>query len=103
MTVKVAEKLETREVSSKLDNSSHRVTEAIVGDETGAILLTLWDEAIDQVEEGKTYAIENAYTSLFKNSLRLNIGRFGKFQESKEKVKEVNKKNNLSEKELNVK
>ncbi len=98
--VKTVEKNEVREVVSKLDDSRHRVTEALVGDETGAILLTLWDEAIDKAEIGKVYKIENGYTQFFKNSLRLSIGRFGKFEESKEEIEEVNTENNMSEKEL---
>ncbi len=100
LNVKVLEKNEIREVTSKLDNSSHKVTEALVGDETGTILLTLWDDMIDRVETDKTYKINNAYTSLFKNTLRLNIGRYGELSDSDEEVSEVNKDNNLSDKEF---
>ncbi|PIN98498.1 MAG: hypothetical protein COT90_03930 [Candidatus Diapherotrites archaeon CG10_big_fil_rev_8_21_14_0_10_31_34] len=100
LAVKVLEKNEVREVTSKLDNSNHKVTEALVGDESGIILLTLWDDMIDRVELEKTYKIANAYTSLFKNCLRLNIGRYGELTDSKEEVAEVNKENNVSEKEF---
>lgn len=100
VTAKVLKKNEVREVQSKLDNSTHKVTEALVGDSTGTILLTLWDDTIDKVEEGKTYKIANGYTSLFKNSLRLNIGRFGTLEEAEEGIEQVNEENNLSEKEF---
>ncbi|MBU2100417.1 hypothetical protein KKB11_04245 [Candidatus Micrarchaeota archaeon] len=100
LTVKVLEKNEVREVTSKLDNSSHKVTEALVGDDSGTILLTLWDDMIDKVELEKNYKVNNAYTSLFKNSLRLNIGRYGELTDSEEDVAEVNKENNLSDKEF---
>lgn len=103
LTIKVIEKNEPREVTSKLDSSSHSVTEALVGDESGTALLTLWDNVIEQVEVGKVYKISNAYTSLFKNSLRINIGRYGKIEESKETIEEINQENNISEKELAVK
>ena len=102
LTVRVLSKNEPREVMSKLDGSTHKVTEALVGDATGTVLLTLWDDVIEQVGEGKTYKISNAYTSLFKNSLRLNIGRYGSIDETKESVQEVNEENNLSEKELGM-
>jgi replication factor A1 len=98
--VKVLGKNEVREVTSKLDNSTHKVTEANVGDASGIILLTLWDDTIDKVEEGKSYKITNGYTSLFQNKLRLNIGRYGTLEESAEEVTEVNETNNLSEKEF---
>ncbi len=100
LTVKVLEKNEVREVSSKLDNSTHKVTEALVGDASGTILLTLWDDSIDKVEIGKSYKIGNGYTSLFKNSLRLNIGRYGTLADAETEVTEVNQENNLSEKEF---
>ncbi|MBN2066901.1 MAG: hypothetical protein JW744_00355 [Candidatus Diapherotrites archaeon] len=98
--VKAVEKQEPREVVARLDNTTHRVSEALVGDETGCILLTLWDDTINQVEGGKTYQVTNGYSTTFKNSLRLNIGRYGKIGESTEEISKANKENNLSEKEL---
>ena len=99
LTIKALDKNEVREVTSKLDNSTHKVTEVRVGDDSGTILLTLWDDAIDKVEPGKTYKIANAFTSLFKNTLRLNLGRYGELSETEETV-EVNEENNVSEKEM---
>src|SRR3989344_1368328 len=97
LTIKALDKNEVREVTSKLDNSTHKVTEVRVGDDSGTILLTLWDDAIDKVEPGKSYKIANAFTSLFKNSLRLNLGRYGELTESDEVI-EVNEANNASSK-----
>ncbi len=101
LTVKALSKNEVREVTSKLDNSTHKVTEVMVGDDSGTILLTLWDDAIEKVEPGKAYKIANAFTSLFKNTLRLNLGRYGELSEISEEV-EINEQNNMSEKELEV-
>jgi len=100
LTAKVISKNEVREVTSKLDNTSHKVTEALVADDSGAILLTLWDDLIEKIELEKTYTIANGYTSLFKNSLRMNIGRYGEIKESETALSEVNTENNLSEKEF---
>ncbi len=102
LIAKIMSKNEVREVSSKLDNSVHKVTEALIGDESGTVLLTLWDNAIESIEAGKVYTISNAYTSLFKNSLRLNLGRYGTIAEAKEKIAKINEENNLSEKELST-
>lgn len=101
LTVKALSKNEVREVTSKLDNSTHKVTEVMVGDDSGTILLTLWDDAIEKVEPGKSYKIANAFTSLFKNTLRLNLGRYGELSETEDEV-QVNEQNNMSEKELEV-
>jgi len=98
--VKVVNKGEEREVSSRWDNTIHRLSEATVGDETGVVLLSLWDDMIDKVEVGKTYKITNGYTSLFKGNIRLNIGRYGTIEEVSDKeIREVNEANNKSEKE----
>lgn len=96
LVVKVLEKNEVREVTSKLDNSQHKVTEALVGDATGTVLLTLWDDTIGKLEVGKSYAITNGYTSTFKDAIRLNIGRYGEFKEAEKEVGEVNSTNNIS-------
>jgi replication factor A1 len=100
LKVKAIEKKEIREVTSRLDNTTHKVTEAVVADATGAVLLTLWDDKIDAVEDGKTYEIENGFTSLFKQSIRLNIGRFGTLKEAEAPLEEVNTDNNISDKEV---
>ena len=93
--VKILEKNEPREVTSRLDDTQHSVTEAFVADNTGAILLTLWDQDIEKFELNKCYEIENGYTSLFKNSLRMNVGRFGTSKEVPD-IGEINRENNLS-------
>ncbi len=99
LVFKVVSKGEPREVTSKLDGSTHKVSDVLVGDTTGTVILTLWDDKIDAVEEGKSYKLENGYTSLFKSSLRLNVGRYGKLEDSDEDF-EVNTGNNVSEKEF---
>ncbi|MHA1143206.1 MAG: single-stranded DNA-binding protein [Candidatus Helarchaeota archaeon] len=98
LKVKCVEKSEIREVTSKKDGSTHRVAEAVIGDETGAIILTLWDDSIDKVEPDKCYNIINAYTSIFRGNLRLNLGKFGQLEDSDEEIPEVSLDNNLSDK-----
>lgn len=96
---KVLEKSEPREVTGRLDGTQHSVAEALIADKTGLVLLTLWNQDIEKIEEGKCYKLENGKTSLFKNSLRVSIGRFGKISEVDD-IGEVNRENNLSEKEF---
>ncbi len=95
---KVVSKSDVREVSSRLDGSSHRVAEAVIGDETGVIKMTLWDDQIDLIDEGGTYVLKNGYVGFFKNTLRLNIGKYGSIEESDEEIQSVNLDNDLSSK-----
>jgi len=96
--VKVVSKSEVRNVTGR-DYSVHRVADALVGDETGCVVLTLWDENIDKINEEATLRITNGYVNLFRGNMRLNIGRYGSYQILEETpIKEVNTENNLSEK-----
>jgi replication factor A1 len=98
IVVKVVSKSEVRNVTGR-DYSVHRVADALVGDETGCVVLTLWDENIDKINEEATLRITNGYVNLFRGNMRLNIGRYGSYQILEETpIKEVNTENNLSEK-----
>ena len=100
VTIKVVSKNPIREVSSRRDGSTHRVTEALAGDETGAILLTLWDDDIEKVIEDNVFDVKNGYITLFRGSMRLNIGRYGQIEPSEETIETVKTDNNLSDKQF---
>jgi len=95
--VKVLSVREPRVIFSRKDRSEHRVTEAVVGDDTGCVLLTLWDTQIDALRVGEVYEIKNAYTNLFQGSLRLNMGKYGTAGKAEKDIESVNTKNNLSD------
>ncbi len=98
LKVRCASKNEEREGFSRKTGEDFRVIESLVGDETGSVLLTLWNEHIDQIEVGKAYLLSNVYTSIYRNSLRLNVGRYGNIEENDEGAPdEVNEENNLSD------
>ena len=98
VVVKVVSKSEVRNVTGK-DYSVHRVADALVGDETGCVVLTLWDENIDKINEEATLRVTNGYVNLFRGNMRLNIGRYGSYQILEETpITEVKTENNLSEK-----
>lgn len=73
-----------------------RVSEAIVGDETGIVYMTLWEDEIDSVEVGKTYSLRDGYVTLFRGSMRLVIGRNGVLEEAEEDIENIRMDNNLS-------
>ena len=96
VTVKVVDIGEPRSVTSRKDASVHRVAEALIGDETGCVLLTLWDDQISAFTNGDVIEVKNGYTSLFRGFLRMNIGRQGTAEKVDRDVGEVNTENNLS-------
>ena len=99
VTAKVVSKSEIREIPMGRDGSAHKVCDALVGDETGVVYVTLWDDNIEKVNEGDTIRVENGYVTLFKGNIRLNIGKYGKLELAKEPLTvEVNTENNVSSK-----
>ena len=99
VTAKIVSKSEIRNIAAGRDGSPHRVCDALVGDETGVVYLTLWDDNIDKVNDGDSITVGNGYVTLFRGNMRLNIGRYGKLEPAKEPLAgEVNTENNLSTK-----
>ncbi|MCL2476235.1 single-stranded DNA-binding protein [Candidatus Bathycorpusculum sp.] len=99
VTAKVVSKTEMREIPMGRDGSPHKVSDALIGDETGVVYLTLWDDNIEKVNDGDTVRIENGYVTLFKGNIRLNIGKYGKLEPATAPLDaEVNTENNVSSK-----
>jgi len=99
VTAKVVSKSEVRNIAAGRDGAPHRVSDALVGDETGCVYLTLWDDNIEKVNEGDTVNIKNGYVNLFRGNMRLNVGRYGTLEVAEEPLEgEVNTENNLSTK-----
>ena len=56
------------------------VATAILKDETGSITLNLWRGQIDQVKEGDTIRVINAFAKSFGERTELSIGQDGRIQ-----------------------
>jgi replication factor A1 len=94
---KVVSKSEVRNITAGRDGAAHKVSDALVGDETGCIYLTLWDDNIEKVNDGDTISVKNGYINLFRGNMRLNIGRYGTLEISEQALAgEVNTENNVS-------
>jgi replication factor A1 len=96
---KVVSKSEVRNIAAGRDGAPHNVCDALIGDETGAVYLTLWDDNIEKVNDGDTISVGNGYVTLFRGNIRLNIGRYGTLEVAKEALAgEANTENNISSK-----
>jgi len=96
VTVKIVDIGKPLSITSRKNYTVHRVAEALVGDETGCVLLNLWDDQINAFNKGDVIEIKNGYTSLFRGFLRLNIGRRGTAEKVNGRIEEVNMENELS-------
>ncbi len=95
---KVVHKGEPKEINTRYGETKH-VTEAIVGDDTGIITMSLWEDQADLVEEGETIYVDNGYISLVRGHMRLNVGKYGSIKKSEEEIEEINEDLDMSAEE----
>ncbi|PMP60527.1 MAG: single-stranded DNA-binding protein [Caldisphaera sp.] len=97
ISVKVVKISEPRNVYGK-DGMSHKVSDVLVGDESGTIIMTLWDNNINKVKEGESIKVQNAYVSTFKGSMRLSLNKNGgNITVLEKEIENVNTGNNMSD------
>src|SRR2546428_12077754 len=87
--VKVVSLSEEREITSKF-GEARKLVEATVGDETGTVLLTLWNDQIGQIHKDETLLIDNGYVTLVRGHIRLNVGKYGPMAKSEQMIGNVN-------------
>jgi replication factor A1 len=102
LLAKVVNVGEMREIPSRF-GPSRKVADAQIGDETGTVILSLWEDQINSVKKDDLIKIENGYVSFVKSAqtpgkgnIRLNIGKYGKMEKVTEGVTSVNEEINLS-------
>ncbi len=81
MEVSVSSVSPVREVTLKTGERAS-VMDVTVEDDSGSVVLTLWNENTQKVKDGSHLRIENGYVSTFRGEMRLNVGRYGKLEVS---------------------
>jgi len=94
--IKIVSTGEPKEIPNKFGGEPKRVAEAVVGDETGTVILSLWQDQIGSVQANDVLYIENGYVSLVQGHIRLNVGKYGKMTKSDKEIPEVNSEVNVS-------
>jgi replication factor A1 len=90
---------EPKEVMGKFGDP-RKVCEAVVGDDTAMIILSLWNEQIGTIQKDEVILVDNGYVSLVRGHMRLNVGRYGNLSKSTEPVGEVNSSLDMSQQEF---
>lgn len=74
--------LETREPKViETRRGPRTISEAIVGDETGRIKLTLWGKHAGTLQEGQAVRVSGAWTTSYRGDVQLNVGYKGTIEE----------------------
>ncbi|KAK9268817.1 hypothetical protein L1049_000581 [Liquidambar formosana] len=83
-----------RSVSQNLRNT--RISECLVGDETGAIVFTARNDQVDLMKPGTTVILRNAKIDMFKGSMRLAVDKWGRVEVTEPAKFVVKEDNNIS-------
>jgi len=90
---------EAKEVMGKFGDP-RKVCEAVVGDDTAVITLSLWNEQIGTIAKDEVILVDNGYVSLVRGHMRLNVGRYGNLSKSTDSVAEINTGLDMSQQEF---
>lgn len=86
---------ETKEIQTRY-GEGRKLTEVVIGDETGLITLTLWGDQSNDVNQGDVLYIDNGYVTLVRGHMRLNVGKYGSIKKSDEAPESINMDNDVS-------
>ena len=93
---RVLKKSKTRTVTQRISGTKFEIAECMVGDETAIVNLTLWNEDIDVIEEGRSYTLLSGSINIYDECMSLTRGRRGELIESLIPVEDVNDQIDMS-------
>lgn len=76
ITAEVLETSEPAKVHTQFRDNAV-VSNAVIGDDTGKVLLCLWDQQIGAVAVGERIEVKNAHVAMFKGEKQLRLGKNG--------------------------
>lgn len=89
---------EPKDIPGRFGNT-RRVAEATLADESGSIVMSLWDDQIGTITKEDTLAVKNGYVSLVRGHMRLNVGKYGALSKAEKTIDATATEPNMSEKE----
>jgi replication factor A1 len=90
---------EPKEVMGRYGESK-KVAEAVVGDDSAVVTLSLWNEQIGKIAKDETILVDNGYVSLVRGHMRLNVGRYGNMNKGEQQIAQVNTSVDMSAQEF---
>jgi len=73
--VRVIEAGEAKVIETK--NGPRTISEAVVGDESGRVRLTLWGKLAGSIKKGDAIEIKGGWTTTYRGQVQLNVGAKG--------------------------
>ena len=89
-------KILSLEEPRSMDNGT-MICEGLVGDETGTVIMSFWNDECETVENGLTIDRKNARANLVRGSMRISLGKHGSMKKSKSGLETIKESINLSD------
>ncbi|EQC26611.1 hypothetical protein SDRG_15551 [Saprolegnia diclina VS20] len=89
----VARVLSAEIISEKVqaDGTTSRIAEVLIGDETGTIIVSAWNEQIDLFIVGRNVVVRNADVGVHRGFARLRVSKWGKLASHPDGIKSTPK------------
>ena len=97
MPVKVLSLEEPR----SMDNGTV-ICEGLVGDETGTVIMSFWNDECETVENGMTINLKDARANLVRGYMRISLGKKGSMSVSETSLESIKESINLSDLEYEM-
>ena len=84
-----------------MDNGT-MICEGLVGDETGTVIMSFWNEEIETAQKDTVLKLKDARANLVRGHMRLSLGKKGSMKESKDSIDTIKDSVNLSDLEYEM-
>ena len=73
------------------------ICEGLVGDETGTVIMSFWNDECEAVENGLTIDLKDARANLVRGHMRISLGKHGSMKKAKSALETIKESINLSD------
>ena len=84
-----------------MDNGT-MICEGLVGDETGTVIMSFWNDEYEIVSNGMTIELKDARANLVRGHMRISLGKKGSMKEAEMPLETVKESVNLSDLEYEM-
>jgi len=78
------------------------ICEGLVGDETGTVIMSFWNDECETVNNGMTIDLKDARANLVRGHMRISLGKKGSMKEAGTSLEEIKESVNLSDLEYEM-
>ena len=78
------------------------ICEGLVGDETGTVIMSFWNDECETVNNGMTIDLKDARANLVRGHMRISLGKKGSMKEAANPLETIKESVNLSDLEYEM-